>query len=175
MNAISRDVRPDRRLRFPALPVADSAGTSFKHEHLNAILAESPQAGFFEVHAENYMGAGGPPHQALERIRRPATVAQGQERRFGPCLPTVRFALDCRHRAASPRTAAGGQEETSACGSGTESSRSCDLSDWQKSYKVRRPDRLGILRKAHDRTIGCVLIDRPVAFAGAGDGGTGSD
>jgi hypothetical protein len=53
MNAISRDVRPDRRLRFPALPVADSAGTSFKHEHLNAILAESPQAGFFEVHAEN--------------------------------------------------------------------------------------------------------------------------
>jgi uncharacterized protein (UPF0276 family) len=72
MNAISRirDVRPDRRLRFPALPVADSAGTSFKHEHLNAILAEGPQAGFFEVHAENYMGAGGPPHQTLERIRR---------------------------------------------------------------------------------------------------------
>jgi len=71
MNAISRrgDIRPDRRLRFPALPVADSAGTSFKHEHLNAILAESPQAGFFEVHAENYMGAGGPPHQALERVR----------------------------------------------------------------------------------------------------------
>src|SRR5207253_7216855 len=71
MNAISRrgDVRPDRRLRFPALAVADSAGTSFKHEHLKAILAESPQAGFFEVHAENYMGAGGPSHQALERIR----------------------------------------------------------------------------------------------------------
>ena len=22
--------------------------------------------GFFEVHAENYMGAGGPPHRALE-------------------------------------------------------------------------------------------------------------
>src|SRR5712691_8380269 len=66
MNAISRigDVRPDRRLRFPALPVADSAGTSFKHEHLSAILAEGPQDGFFEVHAENYMGAGGPPHQA---------------------------------------------------------------------------------------------------------------
>src|SRR5580693_6752292 len=71
MNAISRirDVRPDRRLRFPALPVAGLAGTSFKHEHLNAILAESPQAGFFEVHAENYMGAGGPPHRSLERIR----------------------------------------------------------------------------------------------------------
>jgi uncharacterized protein len=71
MNAISRrgDVRPDRRLRFPALPIAGSAGTSFKHEHLNAILAESRPSGFFEVHAENYMGAGGPPHWALERIR----------------------------------------------------------------------------------------------------------
>src|SRR6202045_4926995 len=77
MNAISRtgDVHPDRCLRFPALPVADSAGTSFKHEHLNAILAESPHAGFFEVHAENYMGAGGPPHQALERIRRDYPVS----------------------------------------------------------------------------------------------------
>src|SRR3974390_2024551 len=77
MNVISprADVRPDRRLRFPALPGADSAGTSFKHEHLNAILAESPQCGFFEVHAENYMGAGGPPHQALERIRRDHPVS----------------------------------------------------------------------------------------------------
>jgi uncharacterized protein (UPF0276 family) len=72
MDAISRigDVRPDRRLSFPALPVAGLAGTSFKHEHLNAILGEGPQAGFFEVHAENYMGAGGPPHRARERIRR---------------------------------------------------------------------------------------------------------
>src|SRR5580700_3946936 len=77
MNAISRrgDVRPDRRLRFRALPVADSAGTSFKHEHLDAILADCSRAGFFEVHAENYMGAGGPPHQALERIRRDHPVS----------------------------------------------------------------------------------------------------
>jgi uncharacterized protein (UPF0276 family) len=71
MNAISRrgDVHPDRRLRFPAQSVAGLAGASFKHEHLNAILAESRHCGFFEVHAENYMGAGGPPHQALQRIR----------------------------------------------------------------------------------------------------------
>jgi uncharacterized protein len=77
MNAISRrgDLRPDRRLRLPALPVAGFTGTSFKHEHLNAILAEGPHAGFFEVHAENYMGAGGPPHQALERIRRDHLVS----------------------------------------------------------------------------------------------------
>src|ERR1700742_308764 len=45
------------------------AGTSFKHEHLGAILAHGLQQGFFEVHAENYMGAGGPPHRSLERIR----------------------------------------------------------------------------------------------------------
>src|SRR6516162_6445722 len=77
MHAISHkgNVRPDCRLRFPALPVADLAGTSFKHEHLNAILAESRLSGFFEVHAENYMGAGGSPHQALERIRRDHPVS----------------------------------------------------------------------------------------------------
>jgi uncharacterized protein len=56
--------------RFPALPIDGLTGTSFKHEHLAAILAEGAQCGFFEVHAENYMGAGGPPHRALEAIRR---------------------------------------------------------------------------------------------------------
>src|SRR5512143_988621 len=56
-------------LRFP-LPIGGVAGTSFKPEHLAAILGEAPQRGFFEVHAENYMGAGGPPHRALERLRR---------------------------------------------------------------------------------------------------------
>jgi uncharacterized protein (UPF0276 family) len=45
------------------------AGTSFKHEHLSAILADGLNGGFFEVHAENYMGAGGPPHRALAAIR----------------------------------------------------------------------------------------------------------
>lgn len=56
-------------LRFP-IPVGGVAGTGFKHEHLAAILANGPQRGFFEVHAENYMGAGGPPHRALGAIRR---------------------------------------------------------------------------------------------------------
>jgi len=44
-------------------------GTSFKHEHLAAILEDGLQDGFFEVHAENYMGAGGAPHRALSAIR----------------------------------------------------------------------------------------------------------
>ena len=56
--------------RFPAQPIGALAGTSFKHEHLSAIVAEGAQREFFEVHAENYMGAGGPPHRALEAIRR---------------------------------------------------------------------------------------------------------
>ena len=61
-------------LRFP-LPIDGLAGTSFKHEHLPAILAQGPQRGFFEVHAENYMGAGGPLHRALETIRRDHPVS----------------------------------------------------------------------------------------------------
>ena len=57
-------------LRFPAWPIGGLAGTSFKHDHLVAIRSERTGRGFFEVHAENYMGAGGPPHRALETLRR---------------------------------------------------------------------------------------------------------
>src|SRR5262252_5264081 len=57
-------------LRFPAHSIAGRVGTSFKHEHLQAILADGPRDHFFEVHAEGYMGAGGPPHAALNQIRR---------------------------------------------------------------------------------------------------------
>ncbi len=69
-SAARLDLRVSGALRFPADPVAGLAGTSLKHEHLTAILAGGKQKGFFEVHAENYMGAGGPPHHALTRIRR---------------------------------------------------------------------------------------------------------
>jgi uncharacterized protein (UPF0276 family) len=45
------------------------SGVGFKPEHFSFII-ESPQPiGFFEVHAENYMGAGGPPHAHLTRLR----------------------------------------------------------------------------------------------------------
>jgi hypothetical protein len=60
---------------FPAHAIAGLAGTSLKHEHLSAILGEPKNGGFFEVHAENYMGAGGPPHDALTRIRRDYPVS----------------------------------------------------------------------------------------------------
>jgi uncharacterized protein (UPF0276 family) len=55
---------------FPAYPVGGKAGAGLKPEHLYAILDDPACVGFFEVHAENYMGAGGPPHAALRRIRR---------------------------------------------------------------------------------------------------------
>ena len=61
--------------RVPALPIGALAGTSFKHEHLSAIAAQGAQRGFFEVHAENYMGAGGPPHRTLEAVRRDYPVS----------------------------------------------------------------------------------------------------
>ena len=45
------------------------AGVGFKPEHFAAINVERQPIGFFEVHAENYMGAGGPPHAQLGRLR----------------------------------------------------------------------------------------------------------
>ena len=51
-----------------ALPC--TAGVGFKPAHLGDLLADRSFGGFLEVHAENYMGAGGPPHAALGRLRR---------------------------------------------------------------------------------------------------------
>ncbi|WPE22939.1 DUF692 domain-containing protein [Shinella zoogloeoides] len=45
------------------------AGAGFKPEHFADILAVPQPIGFFEVHAENYMGAGGPPHAQLGKLR----------------------------------------------------------------------------------------------------------
>ncbi len=45
------------------------AGVSLKAGHYRTILETRPDMGFFEVHAENYMGAGGPPHRYLTAIR----------------------------------------------------------------------------------------------------------
>jgi len=45
------------------------AGVGFKPVHASDILASPQPVGFFEVHAENYMGAGGPPHAQLTALR----------------------------------------------------------------------------------------------------------
>jgi uncharacterized protein (UPF0276 family) len=53
----------------PGVPAASSVGVGFKPEHFEAILDTRPGLGFFEVHAENYMGGGGAPHRRLDAIR----------------------------------------------------------------------------------------------------------
>ena len=69
-------VSPEREApRFPAHAITGLAGTSFKPQHLKTILSGPKPRGFFEVHAENYMGAGGPPHRALETIRQSRPVS----------------------------------------------------------------------------------------------------
>jgi uncharacterized protein (UPF0276 family) len=45
------------------------AGVGFKPQHFRDIVAAAQPLGFFEVHAENYMGAGGPPHVQLNKLR----------------------------------------------------------------------------------------------------------
>lgn len=54
-------------MRASQLP--SSAGASFKPEHFAAISAAPQPLGFFEVHAENYMGGGGTPHAQLRYLR----------------------------------------------------------------------------------------------------------
>ena len=66
--------RAARPLPIRDRPIWGLAGASFKPAHLDAILCARTN-GFFEVHAENYMVAGGPRHRALEAIRRDHPVS----------------------------------------------------------------------------------------------------
>ncbi|HUU24625.1 MAG TPA: DUF692 domain-containing protein [Methyloceanibacter sp.] len=50
-------------------PIPPRAGVGLKPEHYRDILETAPEIGWFEVHAENYMGAGGPPHAYLTAVR----------------------------------------------------------------------------------------------------------
>jgi len=54
---------------FVSDPIPARAGVGLKAEHYADILDTRPDIGWFEVHPENYMGAGGPPHAYLTRIR----------------------------------------------------------------------------------------------------------
>lgn len=49
--------------------IPSGSGVGLKPDHYRTILETNPAIGFFEVHAENYMGAGGPPHRYLTEIR----------------------------------------------------------------------------------------------------------
>ncbi|MEO0623184.1 MAG: DUF692 domain-containing protein [Pseudomonadota bacterium] len=52
-----------------SLCVPPRAGVGLKPEHVDAILADPDRVGWVEIHAENYMGAGGRPHHDLSRVR----------------------------------------------------------------------------------------------------------
>lgn len=58
---------PPRFEKAGSIPA--QAGVSLKAEHVQQILDTHAQVGFFEVHAENYMGDGGVPHRQLSDIR----------------------------------------------------------------------------------------------------------
>ncbi|MDY4299146.1 DUF692 domain-containing protein [Pseudomonas salmasensis] len=53
--------------QVPGLP--SRAGLGLKTEHFTEVLETRPDIGFFEIHAENYMVAGGPFHHYLGLIR----------------------------------------------------------------------------------------------------------
>lgn len=88
----------DTTIGMGVLPAAP--GLPFKHAHWPEIEARGGGAAWFEVHAENYMGAGGPPHRMLRALRalRPLSLhgvglSIGGEGRLDPehlaCLRTL--------------------------------------------------------------------------------------
>ncbi|MGQ0741061.1 MAG: MNIO family bufferin maturase [Alphaproteobacteria bacterium] len=62
-------MRPQRAPFCDAIaPVPARAGAGVKPDHYHDLLTSKPPLAFIEVHPENYMGAGGPPHAYLEAI-----------------------------------------------------------------------------------------------------------
>ena len=51
------------------------AGVGFKLAHAADILADPARIGFVEIHAENFMGDGGPPLRALQAVREVLAVS----------------------------------------------------------------------------------------------------
>jgi uncharacterized protein len=49
--------------------IPPTAGIGLKNEHIRALLDTKPRLGFLEIHAENYMGDGGPLLHFLEKLR----------------------------------------------------------------------------------------------------------
>ncbi|MGN4065189.1 DUF692 domain-containing protein [Burkholderia gladioli] len=102
------------RLQPAAAQAGLLAGTSLKSQHIAEILDETPHDAFFEVHAENYMGAGGPPHRWLTAVRErhalsvhgvcmsiggPAPLDAAHLARFGEVLRRYQPALVSEHLA----------------------------------------------------------------------------
>lgn len=84
------------------------AGIGFKPQHLHALLDDPDPPAFVEVHAENYLGAGGAPHAWLDRVReRMPLSVHGVGLSLGGTAPPDRAHLDrlaaliARHRPAA--------------------------------------------------------------------------
>ena len=54
---------------FGEAPIPVCTGVGLKPEHYATVLSQRPKIGWFEIHAENYMGDGGSPHHYLAAIR----------------------------------------------------------------------------------------------------------
>ncbi len=64
------------------------AGIGFHGRHYDSLLADGDPPAFIEVHAENYMGAGGRPHAQLSRLRESMPVSlHGVGLSIGGALP----------------------------------------------------------------------------------------
>ena len=71
------------------------AGVGFKPQHFAEIQTAPGPVGFFEVHAENYMGAGGPPHAQLSALRRDHSISiHGVGLSIGSARPLDRALLE---------------------------------------------------------------------------------
>ncbi|MGE1089962.1 DUF692 domain-containing protein [Pseudomonas zeae] len=67
MLTLNDHAQPRTQAALTGLP--PRAGLGLKTGHFREVLGSSPDIGFFEVHAENYMVAGGPFHHFLGLIR----------------------------------------------------------------------------------------------------------
>ena len=80
-------------LRRAGLPM--QAGIGFKPQHFEELMADAAPPAFVEVHAENYMGAGGLPHAQLHALHeRVALSVHGVGLSIGAATPPSETHLD---------------------------------------------------------------------------------
>ncbi len=63
------NVTGSQRQQWADCKIPAKSGVGLKPQHYDQILRDLPDIGWFEIHAENYMGQGGAPHRYLSRIR----------------------------------------------------------------------------------------------------------
>ena len=97
----------DAAAQRPNGPIPPRAGVGLKPQHYREILETRPDIGWFEIHAENYMGEGGPPHRYLERHPRAlsdlAPWRRPLDRRRGPARQGASRAAEGARRALRAR------------------------------------------------------------------------